>query len=115
MKKSKFWFNLFYILTIFYFLLSTFNKINTKPIGSISYSQYIQNVENNNITKIIATNYSSDLTVYTKEPIKTLEYERAKTEYEKYANNDNLTLFEKLKKKWNYYPNEETLKSLEND
>lgn len=96
-----------------YIPLSMFNNSNTKPIGSISYSQYIENIHSKNIYKIIATNYSNDLTVFTKEPIKTLEYERAFTENKRYENNDNLTFVEKIKKKFNIFPTEQDLKILE--
>lgn len=96
-----------------YIPLSMFNNSNTKPIGSISYSQYVENIHSKNIYKIIATNYSSDLTVFTKDPIKTLEYERAFTENKRYENNDNLTFIEKVKKKFSLFPSEQDLKRLE--
>lgn len=113
MKKSSFWWNLLLFGLLMYIPLSMFNNSDTKPIGSISYSQYIENIHSKNIYKIIATNYSNDLTVFTKEPIKTLEYERAFTENKRYENNDNLTFVEKIKKKFNIFPTEQDLKILE--
>lgn len=113
MKKSSFWWNLLLFGLLMYIPLSMFNNSDTKPIGSISYSQYIENIHSKNIFKIIATNYSNDLTVFTKEPIKTLEYERAFTENKRYENNDNLTFVEKIKKKFGIFPTEQDLKILE--
>lgn len=112
-KKPSFWLNTVFYLFAIYLILNSVNKMDTKPTGEISYSQYIENVKNKNIERIVASNYSSDLLVYTKEPVKTLQYERAIIQHERFENNDNLTLIERLKKKIGYYPKKEQIEELQ--
>lgn len=112
-KKPSFWLNTVFYLFAIYLILNSVNKMDTKPTGEISYSQYIENVKNKNIERIVASNYSSDLLVYTKEPIKTIQYERAVVQNQKFESNDNLTLIEKFKKKIGYYPKKEQIEDLQ--
>ena len=112
LSSSRFWLNVFLFSVIIYMPLSKLNE--NKPIGSISYSSYIQNIENNNIYRMVATDYSNKITVFTKTPIETIEYENAKIQRERYLNEDNLSWWESVKKDLNWFPSQEDIESLKN-
>lgn len=106
------------ILNIFGILLIIevvfFNHIfgGNKPIGTISYSQYIQNIENGNIHSISigsSDGLEQTFTVKTKNPIETIEYTDALNERNKFINNDNLTNIQKIYKYFNLYPSEKDI------